>query len=61
MKRLVWGALRKQSLKKPLQAEGLFFLSFVMLVEVIYKTVHCRSLDFDSQFVRFDGKTIASI
>ena len=61
MKRLVWGALLMQSLKNPLQEEGLFFLSFVMLDEVIYKTVHCRSLDFDSQFVRFDGKTIASI
>lgn len=61
MKRLVWGALLMQSLKKTLQEEGLFFLSFVILVEVICKTVHCRSLDLDSLFVRFDGKTTASI
>lgn len=61
MKRLVWGALQMQSLKNPLQEEGLFFLSFVMLVEVVCKTVHCRSLDLDSLFVRFDDKTIASI
>lgn len=55
------GSFTNAIIKNSLEEEGLFFLSFVMLVEVICKTVHCRSLDLDSLFVRFDVKTIASI